>query len=204
MTKTAYLYELEKHLKRLEPNTIKDILYDYEEHFMIGQEAGKTENEIAASLGSPKMVASQYRYEQAIDHAEKTKRPWHLINAIIVGIGLGFFNLIFVLGIYIGMIGVLIALFASGIALTVAGVSMMIQSVSPIIFSWLSLPFSISGILSRVMIASLGLGFTALGILCSLGLIYLGEKVAKGTVKYLKANITLIQRAGGKYERERY
>lgn len=62
MTRKEFMASLSQYLAPLpisdEERT--DILSDYEEHFRVGMENGKTESEIAASLGSPYDVASQY------------------------------------------------------------------------------------------------------------------------------------------------
>ena len=42
-----------------------DILNDYEEHFRIGLENGKTEAEIAGSLGSPEELGASFVEENA-------------------------------------------------------------------------------------------------------------------------------------------
>jgi uncharacterized membrane protein len=55
MNKMEFLKKLEAKLKGLPVNDIKEILSDYEEHFRIGLEKGKTEEEISVELGDLKL-----------------------------------------------------------------------------------------------------------------------------------------------------
>lgn len=59
MTEKQFIQELEQALSRLPEDERKDILNDIREYFADGREDGKSENEIAASLGSPRKIASE-------------------------------------------------------------------------------------------------------------------------------------------------
>ena len=60
MTRKEFLTALTQYLVTLSAEEKADIISDYEEHFRVGLENGKTEAEIAAALGSPYDVASQF------------------------------------------------------------------------------------------------------------------------------------------------
>ena len=60
MTKKEYIEALDQYLVTMSASEKADILSDYEEHFRVGLENGKTESQIAASLGSPYDVANQF------------------------------------------------------------------------------------------------------------------------------------------------
>lgn len=60
MTRKEFLTALDQYLVTLSAEEKSDIISDYEEHFRVGLENGKTEAEIAAALGSPYDVASQF------------------------------------------------------------------------------------------------------------------------------------------------
>ena len=60
MTKSEFLSELEKGLSRAGVKDAQEILSEYEEHFAFKIEEGKTEEEIAAKLASPKEIAAEY------------------------------------------------------------------------------------------------------------------------------------------------
>ena len=60
MTKNQYLDELKKELKSNNVPDMNDIIAEYEEHFKFKIEEGKTEEEIARKLSSPKEIAKEY------------------------------------------------------------------------------------------------------------------------------------------------
>lgn len=60
MSRSEFLNILAQSITHLPKEEQDEILYDYEEHFRIGLEQGKTEDEIAASLGNPHIIASQF------------------------------------------------------------------------------------------------------------------------------------------------
>lgn len=60
MNKQEYIAALEKQLLRLPKAERDDILSDYESHFALGEQEGKTEEEVAAALGDPYELAARY------------------------------------------------------------------------------------------------------------------------------------------------
>ncbi|TQR21591.1 DUF4097 family beta strand repeat-containing protein [Psychrobacillus vulpis] len=59
MTEQQFLNELELALTVLPADERNDIIQDIKEYFTIGREDGKTDSDIAASLGSPKEIAQE-------------------------------------------------------------------------------------------------------------------------------------------------
>ncbi|HEY0196238.1 MAG TPA: DUF1700 domain-containing protein, partial [Methanobacterium sp.] len=53
MNKDEYLKELTRLLWKLPKEEREDVLSDYREHFIIGMEKGRDEEEIAEALGGP-------------------------------------------------------------------------------------------------------------------------------------------------------
>jgi uncharacterized membrane protein len=70
MNRTEFMEQLDRSLGNIPFNQKRDIMYDYEEHFSIGLQSGKTEDEIAGSLGNPVNIARQYRAEYMLKNAE--------------------------------------------------------------------------------------------------------------------------------------
>ena len=60
MNKRDYVSALRAQLKTLPSNDVEEIAKEFEAHFDIGVSEGKTEEEIAAKLGSPEEVAQIY------------------------------------------------------------------------------------------------------------------------------------------------
>lgn len=65
MNKNVFMNELAKYLYDLPEWERNDILLDYEEHFSIGFESGRSEEEIANALGNPKVLAKQIKSNYA-------------------------------------------------------------------------------------------------------------------------------------------
>lgn len=60
MNRSEFLSSLKDELRRIPQVDRNEILYDYEEHFSIGLEQGKTEEEISMDLGDPRTIARQF------------------------------------------------------------------------------------------------------------------------------------------------
>lgn len=59
MTENQFIGELETALKKLPAEERNDIIKDIQEYFINGREDGKSESEIATSLGSPESIANE-------------------------------------------------------------------------------------------------------------------------------------------------
>lgn len=196
MTKEQFMLTLKEEMRGLRQQAVEDILYDYEEHFAIGQDKGKSEAEIATALGNPREIAAQYRLQRAVRQAEESKAPRNLLRAIFAGVGMGLFNLIFVLGVYLALFGVLIGLLISAVAVCAAGFLVMLKSFIPGLFMWVNVSFDFGFMTGRVAGFFAGVGTTALGLLLLLFTMKLAELLYKGTLAYVKANITIVKKAG--------
>ncbi len=158
MNKREFLDLLRYYLRSYPANIINDMVADYEEHFRIGAENGKTETEIAAELGSPKDIADEFFMHERPPRSnpaafnqqthpqgqapnqgypggmppKQNLSPW-LIVLIVLGI---IFLAPPILGVGMGLlgafIGVMIALFATILALGISGLTAL--------FGWM-LPF---------------------------------------------------------------
>lgn len=187
MNKKEFLGRLSELIKDISEEEKKDILFDYEEHFRIGLEKGRKEEEIAASLGDPKIIAKQSRASCILKEAEKTTSASNIIRAIFAAVGLGFFNLVIVLGPAIGLLGIFVALFASAFAITISGVAVLFGTLIGPVFAWnVYIPFA------AVVSIPLGIGLTALGLLFLIGTFYLTKFFYKLSISYLKMNLQII------------
>jgi len=187
MNKKEFLGRLSELIKDIPEEEKKDILFDYEEHFRIGLEKGRKEEEIAASLGDPKIIAKQSMASCILKEAEKTTSASNIMRAIFAAVGLGFFNLVIVLGPAIGLMGILVALFAAAFAITVSGAAVLFGTLMGPVFAWnIYIPFA------AVVSIPLGIGLTALGLLSIIGAFYLTKFFYKLSISYLKMNLQII------------
>ena len=187
MNRKEFLGRLSELIKDIPEEEKKDILFDYEEHFRTGLEKGRKEEEIAASLGDPKIIAKQSRASCILKEAEKTTSAGNIMRAIFAAVGLGFFNLVIVLGPAIGLMGILVALFATAFAITVSGAAVLFGTLMGLVFAWnIYIPFA------AVVSIPLGIGLTALGLLFIIGAFYLTKFFYKLSISYLKMNLQII------------
>ena len=75
MCRHEFMAHLYNALKNLSPQEREDILNDYEEHFRIGLEMGKSEAEIADSLGSPEELAASFTEDAGVPLPKKEILP---------------------------------------------------------------------------------------------------------------------------------
>jgi uncharacterized membrane protein len=187
LNRTEYIQILQNGLKGLPENEIMDILYDYEEHFEVGLSKGKSEKEITKELGDPRSIARTYRASSKITEAATNPSPKNLLKAILAAMALGFFNLVIVLGPFLGIVGLLIGLYGVSIGFIVGGISSFFGTIVAPFF-----PYSISIGVHPIISISFGIGLTALGLLIGIGCFYLTKLLYQGAIKYLRWNIDII------------
>ncbi len=187
MDKKQFMKEFERNLKGVSREDRKEIIEDYEEHFSIGKKKGRKEAEIAKSLGNPKSLAKQAKMELLVTKAEEEKSMGNIMRVVFATIGMSFFNLVFVVGIFFGLLAVVISLFATGFAITVSGLALMVFAFFPTVeFFYMPAFNHIAMFFGGISIASLGLLFT-------IGAYYVGKGFYVLTIKYVKLNIRVIR-----------
>jgi uncharacterized membrane protein len=187
----------------------KEIMYDYEKHFKIGLENGKTEEELIAELGDPEDIANRYKLDsgnkkiilnepvnkQYTNDYKPYKEDKSTIEnvsiSIIAVISLLIFNLIFILGPFIGLVGGIIGLFAGAISALAAGLGLTLGTIfAPFMPYFISLPENIPATASILF----GIGTTAFGALFLIGDCYIAKYFFIGTKKYINWNLSIIRR----------
>ena len=189
MNKNEFLKILSASLKGIPQDDKKEIIADYEEHFIIGLKEGRKEEDICELLGNPRSIAKQYKIDSILKEAEKSLSVSRIMNAIIASLSLGFFNIVFILGPYIGLLAILIALFASAFAITVTGLFLFFISLVQPLFSSI-IYFGINPVIAIF----LAIGTTSLGLLFLIGDCFLAKYFYIGTIKYLKFNLKIIKK----------
>lgn len=187
MNRVEFINTLKIELGNLPPSEVEDILYDYEEHFEVGLSKGKTEEEIARELGNPRSIAKSYKVNYKINNAENNPSTKNLFSAILAAVSLGFFNLVFVLGPFLGLVGLLIGIYAIGFAFSVSGIGLFIGPLLEPLF-----PRYINIGLHPLTSISFGIGLFALGLLILIGCFYLTKYLYQVIIRYLRWNINII------------
>lgn len=189
MNRIEFINTLKRELYNLPQSEVEDILYDYQEHFEVGLSKGKTEEEIAEELGNPRTIAKSYKVNYKINNAEANPSTKNLFTAILAAVSLGFFNLVFVLGPFIGLLGLLVSVYGLGLGLSVAGFSMFLGTfLNPFFPGYMSIS------LHPLTSISFGIGLFALGSLILIGCFYLTKYLYRIVIRYLRWNMNIITR----------
>lgn len=194
MNKDEYLEALAKLIIRMPKEDREDILSDYDEHFQIGVEKGRTEEEISKAMGDPKTVAKQLNVEQKIKKAKDKPSAGNMIEALLAAAGLGIFNLIFVLAPVLIVIAIILGLFVAGLAIGFAGI---ITTISPLLYllfpnADLGLHVAESFWEGMITIAG-GIGLTIAGIVIVVFMAYVAKMFYELMIRYLKLNLKIIK-----------
>ncbi|WP_422484651.1 DUF1700 domain-containing protein [Gudongella sp. DL1XJH-153] len=184
-----YLKRLRSYLAELSESELREVLLDYEEHFNIGRDKGKTDDEISAELGSPKEVAesilSTIGPEEKANPNTATAKPADdgvkrfLIILLLLGL-----NIVFLAGPAVAVLGVIVGIFGAGIGFVVGGVGLMIGA-----------PFTsfmagfVPGMLTSL---AFGIGLSALGALVFIFGIYLSKLFYRLASMYIEWNKKVI------------
>jgi uncharacterized membrane protein len=187
MNKKDFINKLSSYLGGIPEEDRRDVVNDFEEHFKEGIAAGRNEEDIAESLGDPRSLANQFKASILVSQAEKTTSPVNITRAVFATLGLGFFNLIFILGPFIAVVSVLIALFVCAITLTASGITMFFAGIFGPLF-----PQYISISINPAVTIFGSIGVTCLGILFFVGDIYLTKLLYRLFLRYIKFNLRII------------
>src|SRR5450830_839945 len=129
MNKQDYLDSLRHALAGLPPDLVAKTLDYYEQTFIEGAAAGRSEHEIADDLGEPKKIALTLRSSTHRQAFEQKKTPVNLLRLLVSLVGLAIFNLFMVVpaAVYAALLATLYAVglsfYLAGIAITASGLS---------------------------------------------------------------------------------
>ncbi|HKR90150.1 MAG TPA: DUF1700 domain-containing protein [Phenylobacterium sp.] len=125
MTREAFIERLREGLRGLPPQTVADIVADYETHFADGEAAGRNEAEVAAALGDPGRLARELRAEIGLKRWEEERSPSGAAAAVFAVLGLGALDLFILLPVLMTVGGVLFGLSMASVAGLVGGGAML-------------------------------------------------------------------------------
>ena len=196
MIEKQFITILKKNLKGLSEEDKNEILSDYTEHFRLGKESGKNEEEICESLGDPAQIGKSSRVELLMDQANKESAAGNVFKAVVASFSLGFFNIVFILGPYLGLVGVMIGLWATAVSVMISG---LVTSLGVIFWPIISLfiPYAMypEGFVFKLAMFLAGIVLFSLGSLATIGMVLLTKIFYRGTVKYLQSNLKIIKRS---------
>lgn len=188
MNRERFLAQLRRALGRTAEEEKREILAEYEDHFRAGLEEGRGEEEIARALGNPATIGRLYRIESL---ADETRRGWgaaDTVRAVFASVSLGFFNILFVLGPFAGLVAVLAGLWAAAVAIGLSGVATVVAGIAG--------PFlpAFAGIsaLNIAFAVLAGIGLAAVGLLAVIGMIYVTRGFFVLASRYVRFNARVI------------
>ncbi|NHZ61550.1 DUF1700 domain-containing protein [Massilia genomosp. 1] len=129
MGKLDYLDALRRAMAGISADTQAKTLAYYEQRFVDGVAAGRTEEDVAAELDEPKKIAMTLRASMHMHSFEQKKNPANLLRLLVSIVGLGIFNLFMVVPalVYAAFLAILYAagltFYVAGIAITASGLS---------------------------------------------------------------------------------
>jgi len=180
MNKSQFLTILRKKLSSLPQKERKELMEDYEHHYVFGQNAGKTEEEISAELGDPYEIAAELLAEYNRNRPTGNQNNGSRIMACI-----GLFILNFV-----------VCVVPLGLSIWAAWLSLFASSVIIILSPFLALfdflqndYFGSSKLFATITLSGVG-------IMMAIGLFSLGALLKKVTVSYINWNMSIVR--GGK------
>ncbi|MBS4210060.1 DUF1700 domain-containing protein [Bacillus sp. FJAT-50079] len=180
MTKYQFLKILDSALQKLPADERADILQDFEEHYSMGMAEGKTEEELSASLGSPQQIAKDLLATRHLEKVEATATVGNVFRAVWAVIGLGFFNLVIVLGPFIALVSIVIAGWVAAAGFIV----------SPFLVVLSSMIFPGNFELFEFFVA---LGCAGIGLFIAIGMFFATRTLTKGFIRYLQFNVKLVK-----------
>jgi uncharacterized membrane protein len=190
MNKEQFLSQLRSSLSGIPEEEKKEILYDYEEHFRSGRENGQEDEDIARSLGNPRVLGKSYRIESLLDRERGGNRASNILRAVFASLSLGFFNVIITIPLFAGLFAGLAGLWAGAVSLAVSGVAVITGVIlQPLFPAFISL-----GGLSIPFLIFAGIGISALGLLAVIGMWKLSQLFFRMTAKYVQFNVRIIKK----------
>jgi len=126
MTRQEFLTKLRAGLSGMPASAISEIVADYETHFIDGQAAGRSDEEVATALGDPTRLARELRAEQGLKAWQETRTPSTAVTAVFAVLGLGALDFLFLFPILMAVASALLAFYIADIAFIFIGALMLI------------------------------------------------------------------------------
>lgn len=129
MGKLEYLDALKRAMAGLPPEIQAKTLAWYEQRFVDGVAAGRSEESIAEELGDPRKVAVTLRTSAHLDAFKEKKTPANALRMLVAGAGLLVFNLFMAIpaavyaSLLVAVYGTALGFYVSGIAITASGLA---------------------------------------------------------------------------------
>jgi uncharacterized membrane protein len=190
MNKIKFIEELKTSLGHLPKEDVIEIIRDQEEYIRDAMAAGRSEDDVLLSLGSPKAMAANFKAETKIASAQASRSLGSQVSgtfgAVLAVLALAPLNLLVVLGPFIALLGILVGGWSVAGAVVITGVAMVVAFMFKLVF------FTV-GAWTHLSLLFFTLGTIGLGILSMFAMAYITRWFFNGTLAYLKWNLKFIQ-----------
>lgn len=159
MNRELFLCRLKAMLKAQNVAEYADILYDYEEHFRSGLEAGKTEEEIANELGDPEELAMTFAERDGAPSSPPPQKRSAPSSKALTVTGLILLDLFVAFPLAAALVSLWLGMFGVSLSLVAVSSGMMVNFLPP----W----FPYMPDLARIF---MGIAFAGLTVLAVIGL----------------------------------
>jgi uncharacterized membrane protein len=129
MSKLEYLDALKRAMAGLPPAIQAKTLAYYEQRFVDGVAAGRSEQDVAQELDQPKKIAMTLRASAHLSAFEHKRNPANMLRLAVSALGLAIFNLFMVVpaAVYASLLASMyacaLAFYVAGIAITASGLA---------------------------------------------------------------------------------
>lgn len=190
MTKFEFLTELKNELHKLPKAEVDEIIRDQDEYITAAVSHGRTETQVVASLGNPKVFAQNLVAETHIESARSSEsfsdKIANVTRATFAVIALAPLNLIFVLGPFLGLCGILVAGWVCAGA--VFGTSML-----GLLVFFKELIYIKVGMWAHLSTLFFTIGMAGLGTICFFLVVAVTKAFLNLSLSYLKWNLQFIR-----------
>jgi uncharacterized membrane protein len=129
MDKLSYLDALKRAMTGLPHDAQAKTLAYYEQRFVDGVSAGRSEQDVAAELDDPKKIAMTLRASAHMHAFEQKKNPANLVRMLFSAVGLAIFNLFMVAPAMV-FAALLACVYAAALTFYVAGIAITASGLS--------------------------------------------------------------------------
>ena len=190
MKREQFLKELRDALYLLRPEEREDVVRDQDEYIRDAVAAGRAEEDVVASLGTPRAFAVNLSVESKLQKAEGAsslnQQMTGTFSAVLAILALAPLNLIFVLGPYLALLGCNIAGWA-------VAISIICCAFAGLAIWAVKLVFLSVGAATHLASFFFILGWLGLGILSVFVMAWLTRAFITGTIAYLRWNLSFIR-----------
>jgi uncharacterized membrane protein len=193
MKKEDFLKQLRTELRGLNPRDIDEIISDQEEFIRDAMSAGRAEEDVIRSLGSPKAFADSVKLEYKVKKIDEAESTWESYKEILgsagVLIALAPLNFLILFGPIIAILSFLFSWIVSSGVIVITGVSFLVLQF--IIGFFMGFGFA-----QTATLLFFSIGLTFLGLMGVAIFILFSQVFIKVFTAYAKWNISLVKGRG--------